>query len=268
MDLHVYCMSMRWFFLFLVSPLFAVYIGNPASPSIMNTGFFSGHNPLVKGTTGYIYDYTSNKRYVLKSSKASFDPNSALRTFSLHSQEASFSIIFLERLEIFGTAGGSKERTPAKDPDVGTGIDMQSSYQFSWSTGAKVVLIQWAQTYLSADFTYFAIPESPKTFVKFFNRMNLPIDFGKQKTSLEEWQISAGLSSRLYFITPYIGGTYLHSRLKVESSSESGSLEYKNQYNFGVFFGATVSLTGRFHLNFERRVRDEFGYTFSTVAVF
>lgn len=250
-------------------PLFAAYVGNPAAPSIMNTGFFSYHNPLIKGTTGYIADYTSNKRYEAHQKNSDFDPNDAFRKFAIHSQLASLSVIFLERLEVFGTVGGSKERTKAHDQSTLAILsDFSGTYQFSWSLGSKVVLIQWGQTYLGIDFTYFSIPESPKSFFKFFNRLNLPLDLDKQKTSLTEWQGSLGLSSRFFFVTPYAGATYLQSKLHVESGPETGSIDYRNKYKIGYFYGLTLSLTGRFHLNFERRIRDEFGYTFSTIAVF
>jgi len=263
-------MAMRWVFLLFSFPLFAAYVGNPANPAIMNTGFFSAHNPLIKGTTGYIADYISNKRYEAHQDTPSFDPNDAFRKFGIHSQLASFSVIFLERLEIFGTVGGSKQRTKSHEQSATSFItpDFSSTYQFSWSAGSKVVLIQWGQTYFSGDFTYFAIPESPKAFFKFLNRLNLPLDLDKQKVSLTEWQVSLGLSSRFFFLTPYGGITYLQSRLHVESGPETGSINYHNKYKIGYFYGLTLSLSGRFHLNVERRIRDEFGYTFSTIAVF
>lgn len=253
----------RIFFLF-VSPLFGAFVGNPADPAIMNTGFFSASYPFFKCTSGYIYDYTSDKRYEARQND--------LKRFGLHSQMASLSLIFIERLQFFGTAGGSKEAVLEREqPSLSNLLfDFQSSYQFSWSTGAKVILIQWGQTYFSTDFTYFAIPASHKTFFKFFNRLNLPLntETAKQKLSLEEWQVSAGLSSRFFFATPYAGATYLSSRLHVQKGPDIPSINYRNAVHWGYFCGLTVSLTGRFHLNFERRLRDEFAYAFSTIAVF
>jgi len=254
---------------FLLSPLylFGAYVGNPANPAIMNTGFFSSAYPFIKGTSGYIYDYTSNKRYEADQTSPDFDPNQTFKEFGLHSQLATFSIILVERLEVFGSAGGAKEQ--AKGRTNPTFLqDFESHYQFAWSAGAKAVLIQWGKTYLSCDFTYATIPESNKTFFKFLNRLDLPIDFTKQKLSLKEWQISGALSSRFAFLTPYLGGTYLNSRLHVNSSPETGSIDYHNEYKWGWFFGLTLSMTGRFHVNLERRLRDEFAYTFSTIAVF
>ncbi len=243
---------MKFAFFFAALPLFGTYVGNPADPALMNTGFFSTTYPFFKFTSGYIYDNTSNKRFV--------DSDQAIRRFGLHSQWAGFSLIFIERLQLFGTAGGSKEIVKQR-PLSDVFFEPHTSYHFSWSAGAKVILLQWGQTYFSSDFTYFAIPSSHKSFFKYLNRLNLPLETEKQKFSLREWQISAGLSSRFFFLTPYIGTTYLHSRLHAQ-------VRYCNEASWGYFYGLTISLTGKFHLNFERRVRNEFGCTFATIAVF
>jgi hypothetical protein len=246
--------------------LFGAYVGNPANPAIMNTGFFS-QKSFVKGTSGYIYDYTSNKRYVANQKNPDFDPNQTFKEFGLHSQLATFSAILLERMEIFGSVGGTKEQ--AKGRTHPTQIeDFKSSYQFAWSAGTKIVLLEWGKTYLSCDFTYFAVPESAESFFKYLDRFHLPLDFTKHNLSLKEWQFSGALSSRFWLFTPYIGGTYLNSQLHVTSSEETGRIHYHNEKKLGWFFGLTVSLSGRFHFNLERRLRDEFGYTFSTIAVF
>lgn len=244
---------MRWLFVFAILPLFGAYVGNPADPALMSTGFFSSSYPFFKFTSGYIYDYTSNKRFEA--------PDQVIKRFGLHSQLASFSLIFIERIQFFGTAGGTKE-VLKEEPIYDAVFDAHTNYHFSWSAGTKVILLQWGQTYFSGDFTYFAIPSSSKSFYKFLNRMNLPLETEeKQKLSLKEWQVSAALSSRFFFLTPYAGATYLHSRLHAQ-------IKYRNELNWGYFYGLTVSLTGRLHLNFERRMRDEFAYTFSTIAVF
>lgn len=257
---------MRLFlFLFAVPSLFAAYVGNPAAPAIMNTGLFSMNNPFIKATTGYIFDYTSNKNYVVKNENPSVDPK--FRQFALHTQTASASLIFLERLEIFGTAGGSKQSPSTIDPSSFL-VDYKGTYQFSWSVGTKVILLQWGKTYFCTDFTYFAIPSSQKSFFKFFNKLNLPLDLSEQKFNLREWQIAAALASRFYFITPYAGTIYLRSRLHINSGPETESIDYYNKRSWGFFYGVTLSITGRLHLTFERRVRDEFSYTFGSTAVF
>lgn len=274
MKSHIlYRMSSKISLLFLVltAPLFGVYIGNPGAPAVMNSGMFSAQNPFIKASTGYIADYICNKPYEADQNNANFDPDDLFKKFIIHSQLASFSLSFLERLELFGTVGGSKPRAKLveEDPSISDFLfDFESSYQFSWSAGGKIILMQWGRTYFCTDFTYFAIPESANSYFKFFNHLNLPISFGKQELSLNEWQISAALASNFFFLTPYGGGTYINSKLRIGKSPEVGSFDYKNTFNFGYFYGITLSLSGKFHLNFEQRFRNEKAYTFSTIAVF
>lgn len=267
-------LCMRWLFLFFTVPIFGAYIGNPAEPALMNTGFFSAQYPFFKFTSGYVGDYISDKRYEARQTDPNFDPNQTFRHFGLHSQLASLSLIIVERLELFGMAGGSKEhadwhKQPALADAAATMFDFESNYHFSWSTGGKVILLQWGSIFLSGDFTYFAVPSSHKSYFKFFNKLNLNFESApEQKLGLNEWQTSLALSARIYFISPYAGIDYLHSHLKVQPGPQVKTINYYNEQSFGYFYGLTLSLTGRFHFNIERRVRSEFAYGFSAIAVF
>lgn len=265
---------MRWLILLLFTfPVFGAYIGNPASPAIMNMGIFSGPSPFFKFTSGYLADYTSNKKFRADDPSQAAEEVQSFHDFGIHSQMATVSTIFVERFELFGAAGGSKEHTkwdrPPNYQDVPTILkDFDSSYTFSWGVGCKAILIKWWQTYLGADFTYFDIPANHQSYFKFLNRLNLPLEPEKQTFSLNEWQLSLGLSSRIWIFTPYGGVSYLNSKLSIHGSTDVPALYYKNDENIGFFYGLTLSLTGRFHLNFERRVRDEFAYSVAGIAVF
>jgi hypothetical protein len=94
------------------------------------------------------------------------------------------------------------------------------------------------------------------------------MDPEKQTFSMNEWQCSLGLASRIWIITPYGGVTYLKSKLNIHSGSVIGPQYYTNKETFGLYYGFTLSITGRFHVNFERRVRDEFSYSIAGMAVF
>ncbi|MCC6127791.1 MAG: hypothetical protein IT584_01125, partial [Chlamydiae bacterium] len=202
--------------LFLFAPflLHAFYVGNPGSPGIMNSGFFTRCNPWIKITSGYLADYTSNKRYAASQTSQNFDPNDTFKEFGLHSQLGSFSLIFLERLELMGTFGGTKERAkwhgqPMDDNPVSIYIDFKSSHSFSWSAGAKVILLQWGKTFLSTDFTYFEVPETAGSYFSFFQKSNDAPPPEKQHFNMKEWQVNFGLASQFWFFTPYGGVNYL-----------------------------------------------------------
>lgn len=262
----------RWIFLVAAFPLFGAYTGNPADPALMSTGIFSSGYSFFKFTSGYVGDYISDKRYQVEPSDPELDPDT-FRHFGLHSQMATFSLILLERIEFFGMVGGSKEHAQwnktVSAEDLSTILlDFHSAHHFSWSTGGNIVLLQWGQTFLSSNFTYFAVPASHKAYFKFLNRLNLPLEITKQAFSLQEWQVTAAISSRFFFITPYAGATYLHSQLHIHAAPDVPAIDYSNEKKIGYVFGVTFSLTGRFHVNLERRIRDEFAYAFSTIAVF
>jgi hypothetical protein len=255
--------------IFCTFQLFGAYVGNPAMPGLTCTGFFTGNSPIVKFTSGYLADYTSNMRFEPVKKHSSAQP---FHEFGIHSQMASVSAIFVGRLELFGYVGGTKEHTKwdrhPKMKDFSTIMThFQSTYHVSWSAGCKVILLQWWQTYLSGDFTYFSVPASHQSFFKFLNQLKLPME-SEQTFSISEWQTSLALSSRIFFLTPYAGITYLSAKLNIHSGAEVPPLYYQNKDHLGYFFGLTVSLTGRFHINFERRVRDEFSYSAAATAVF
>ncbi|MDP1608735.1 MAG: hypothetical protein Q8L98_05430 [Chlamydiales bacterium] len=261
--------------LFFLFPFFlhAFYVGNPGSPGIMNMGFFTSKNPLIKITSGYIADYTSNKRYQADQNNVPFDPNDTFKEFGLHSQLGFFSLILLERLELTTTMGGTKERAkwhnqPMNDDPLSIYFDFKSSHSFSWSAGAKVILLQWGQTFFSTDFTYFEVPETSKSYFEFFKKIDGAASAEKQRFFMKEWQASIGLASRFWIITPYGGINYLKSRMKIQNGPETPAITYKNEHALGYFYGGTLALGPKFFINFERRVRNEFAYTLSTIAVF
>ena len=258
-------------FLFSTS-LFASPVGNPANPALMQAGLFSSSNPWIKASTGYVADYVSNLPLRLSSGSADFDPDETFKHFGLHSQMASFSLVLLQRLEAYALLGGSKEHLKwHEEPHTSlfsSLFDFQTSYHFSWATGARIVLLQWGQTYFSCDASYFTVPSSQKSFFKFLNRLHLPLDQGKQRFYLREWQASVALSSRLWIITPYGGANYFHAKLHIQEGPENSSLNYRNKNRIGYFYGVTLSITSKFLVNFERRMRGEFAYMFSTQAVF
>ena len=259
------------FFFFLTPSLFASPVGNPANPALIQGGLFSS-NPWIKVSTGYLADYVSNLPLELTHGKADFNPEKVFQHFGLHSQMATFSLELLQRLEAYALLGGTKEHLKwHNEPHTSlfsSLFDFQSSYHFSWASGIRVVLLQWGQTYFSCDGSYFTVPSSQKSFFKFLNRLHLPLDQEKQHFYLREWQGSAALSSRFWIITPYVGTTYFHAKLHIQGGEENSSLNYRNKDRIGFFYGVTLSITSKFLVNFERRVRGEFAYMFSTQAVF
>lgn len=266
------CRKRLLLFSLFALPLWAAPVSNPAGPGLMQAGLFSSSNPWIKVTTGYVADYVSDMPLSLSKGSAEFDPEETFRRFGLHSQMAAFSIVWLQRLETYALLGGSKEHlkwhSEPRTSLYSALFDFQSSYHFSWSCGARVVLLQWGQTFFSCDGNYFRVPSSQKAYFKFLNRLNLPLDQEKQRFNVRQWQIGAALSSRFWILTPYAGMKYFHAKLHIQSGPDNSPLTYKNSNSYGYFFGLTLNLTSKLLITGERRMRDEFAYMFSTQAVF
>ena len=265
---------MRWVFILLTfsSSLFASPVGNPATPGLLQSGFFGSCNPWIKVTSGYLTEYVSRLPLQLTSGHAEFNPDQAFEHFGLHSQMASFSVVLLQRLETYALLGGSKEHLKWRDASetslFSSLFDFKTDYHFSWALGGRVVLLQWGQTFFTVDGNYFDVPASSKSFFRFLNRLSLPLDKGKQSYYLREWQAGVSLASRFWIFTPYAGVKYMNAKLHIDEGPESSSLVYRNRKKVGYFCGLTLSITSKFLITAERRVKDEFAYMFSTEAVF
>ena len=258
-------------FFLITSSLTAAPVGNPATPALTQNGIFSS-NPWIKGTTGYLADYVSDLRLTLASGSAEFNPDETFSRFGLHSQMASISLIFLQRLELYALLGGSKEHLKWHDEPktslYSALFDLQTTYHFSWALGTRVVLLQWGQTFFSFDGCYFTVPSSQQAYFKFLNRLKLPLEEDGQLFYLREWQAGASLASRLWIFTPYAGIQYLSTKLHIQSGPDNSVLNYHNKSTIGYYYGLTLNITSKFLVTFERRVRDEFAYMFSTQAIF
>jgi hypothetical protein len=266
------CVGLAFFFTSISCLSNASPVNNPSVPGLMQSGIFSSPNPWIKVTTGYLADYVSNMPLRLSHGSGTFNPDQIFKHFGLHSQMASFSLVLLQRLEAYTLLGGSKEHLNFhSEPNTSafsSVFDFQSSYHFSWAAGARIVLLQWGQTFLCCDGVYFAIPSSQKSFFKFLNRLHLPLDEEKQHFNLREWQAGLAVASRFWIITPYAGVKYLHATLHIQEGTETTALNYRNRLRIGYYFGITLSITSKFLVTGERRVRDESAYMFSTQAVF
>jgi hypothetical protein len=96
------------FFFFASGALFAAPVGNPGTPGLMSGGLFTGSNPWIKASTGYLADYVSDLRLDLSSGSSTeegLDPDKTFSKFGLHSQMATFSLVFLQRLETYALLG-------------------------------------------------------------------------------------------------------------------------------------------------------------------
>lgn len=267
---------MKFFRIFLIifSPyIYATYTGNPASPTLVSYGLFSGNYPWFKSKSGYVYDFTKDKNYVLVSHRENFPNIEKVNTFRLDSNFAKISFILVQRLEFYGLFGTSQETLKWTSPPkagfttMNTKLSADTSSHFSWATGAKVILLEFGRTYFGLDFQFFRI-NAPGKFSYVLNQLNYPFDFGPTYLILREKQISFAAARKMGFLTPYFGLSYLKSELHMKADGVENSLYFKNSTKFGLYVGGTLLLTSRFQITAEGRFLNEDAFSISIMTLF
>lgn len=264
-------MKTLWFFLLsLFKVCEAAYVGNIASPAILEKGLFSEKDPWIKFQTGYLADFVSDKKLISQSISPSFGNDRRVNNFEIISNMGKVSVTFKERMELYGLFGQSSSKIlwfvspPTEEIPLGKFLNIETESNFSWITGAKVILLEFGKTYVGLDFSYFRIPKTKRSIL-YFNQELIPFETNPQFFSLREWHIAFGIASSMGPMTPYIGAKYLITKIRFKSDT---SLTLRNRLSLGYFLGTSVSLHEKFYLNAEVRLHDELAYSVAGSAAF
>lgn len=268
-------MKLKWvsFFSLYIFPLLAMYTGNPGSPALSYAGLFSGNYPWFKTSSGYVYDYTTDKNYTLVSHREDFPNIEKVNTFRLDSNFGKIGFILVQRLELYGLFGTSEETIKWTSPpktgftSENTKLSADTNSHFSWTAGGKVVLLEFGCTYFGLDIQFFKI-NAPGKFSYVLNQLNYPFDFGPKYLILREKQISFGIARKMAFIVPYAGVTYLKSELHMKAEGVENSLYFKNATKFGIYIGGTLMLTSKLQITAEGRFINEDAFSISAITSF
>lgn len=257
-----------FFLLFLLfsANLFALYTGNPAGPSLLRHGMVTPINSLVTITTGYVY----TKVWDMDLTPKDLPPDVTLEKIGdteMLSNFASVGLILLRRLEVYSYLGVSKESIDWKSRLPFTSNELETKNHFSFSVGAKAIMLQFGGTVFSLDFQYFTLPSTDKLLPKIVN-LYMPIPLGKQYLNMDQWQVAAGLASKIGPFCPYIGGKYSKVRLKVNSTEGIPNLAFRNRNNWGLFAGASINFGTLLSATGEIRWFDEKGASAAVSMVF
>jgi len=260
----------RWLLIFFLLPsLYAGHVGNPASPMILDSSFLFFKNRFIKIKTGYLTDQVSNKKMVARS-----DPdieNSYVHSFGTYSHYGSLAVALFNTLELYSDLGASKEKIEW-DPGVpdnffspGT-LDAKTSFRFTWNVGGTLVVKSFRAFILGVNFNYFRIPSSKALSFDWHN-IHLSLNLSPQYFRYQEWHAAVGISTKIGPFSPYAGGKYLRSRLKIRTN-DSGSIYFKNRNHWGAFLGLSLIIVNKMVVSAEYRFYDESAYSVSVQSSF
>ncbi len=255
--------------LFLSFPLFALPLGNPWSPSLVD-----GDGP-VSLSIGFYGDYVSNL-YLQRDSAGE-----TLSQTKLNTNAGMLSGTLFERFQAFGTFGSSwlnfisslNVFTPQTSGYNPLNV-LNTTSSFSWSVGGRGIAWQCRRLALGLEGQYFRTkPELTSSWSS--NDTGTGYSNGL-RAKYREWQLGAGASYQIPFsgaaalAVPYIGLIFGHTSVDMDNAVRDAAFgetmtlhNLENQHAFGYAFGFTLSGCKRFHFTLEKRFTNQNAFYFN-----
>lgn len=236
---------------------FAAPIGNPASPKILDKGFFIPKDVWVNFRAGYLGDFVFYGPMEQKSSN-----NQTVDKYTQMVNSGSVTLNVLERLDLYGTVGATDLNYAWRFQslaDLTKFVQAQTESTLQWSIGLRALLYSYKKFDIGIGASYSL--SNPELRYLTINGANVPLH--GSSVNYENWQANAGVAYTIDIFTPYIGANYLHVQNKfcVEgvAISDNGSMhnEIENKVPVGLYLGCSLSSSKYFFLNLEARLISE-----------
>lgn len=224
--------------------MFAVPIGNPSAPSLIEEGFFIPDTSLMNVQSGFLGDWLSQQRFVARTSSQALGLHRA--ELKGESQIGNLTWNIAERLNIQIEMGSGRFYWQWKQKG-NVAILGHLSGGMLWNGSAKLIILEIKDTTFAAD-----VHAGGWDWMKGHATSNgAPL----AKTVCSEmrfWQVAAALSQKFNAFIPYIGVVANRTRLKI-SKLESGIGWLRSRHTLGPFLGCTLTKGTDIALNIEWR---------------
>ena len=246
------------FTVFLGSTLFALPIGNPVSPMIIQEESFFAVD------AGFYGDYVYNRHM-----KTSIGGNN-VQTFQIMTNAGYIAAEFWNRVEFFATFGassisfyGNSEKLGAigysnSPPNIFTTND-----GFSWSVGGNGTVFAMSRYAVGFEGQYF---QTSPDFGKITDGWGITAKPNNQKTKYREWQLGTAI---VYYLTPtvfpYIGMSYSRANYDLFPVTYPDNTKFndlpnmRNARAFAYSTGLTLSFYEQLNCTVEGRFAGELG---------
>ncbi len=252
------CQTLQAFLLFLSSSsLYAMFIGNPAEPAVMDKGIWSKIS-CISFRIGSQGDWIYKQRFEGKKFVLSDDGILIAEETHTKNQMTTYSGIatlnVVKRVDLYALLGSSKMQID----DI-----LYARREFSWCVGAKTVFLKHKNFFFGADVKYFETDQKPRYFVIDGLPFNVVNDY---HSNYYELQAAIGMSYRISLFVPYIHATYIYSHITPSPPlvlvrfpndvNEFADIEIptlSSRKNWGMAIGFTLVDLGKASLGFEWR---------------
>lgn len=255
----------RWLFLLLLSPkLFALYMGNPSAPEIVNEGFFFCPENWLAVKAGYQRDWVFDRNMRAVSKVAG-----RMDDFDFIADQGVLTINLIDRIELFGAAGAACFHA-SHCPRPGVRHEYKTQDQFTWGVGLRGTFASWKGASFGINGAY----QRAHPTMKWVTVNGAPVSLSDgAKLSYAEWQVGLGVSYQIDSFIPYIGAKYSNAAARFKHLPEGllstgRYFKAKNRRKFGMAVGTTLSNGDRFSSTIEVRLIDEQSITLAAEVKF
>lgn len=233
----------------------ASFLGNPASPAILEQGFFISDTNWSNIQLGFAEDALFQKKFFARQSSKDL----RLRRASIQGMSRAGCLAWgiAERFNLQCELGSGQFFWRWKQ-DVNTAISGKVAEGLIWSGDAKLVVFEIQDTLLAVD-----VHAGGWDWMRGFAQSNgVPLP-GTVASEMRYWQVGAALAQKIVrLFVPYFGVAVNRSRLKMRKL-ESGVGWLRSSHSIGPFVGCTVTEGTLFFLNLEWRGGFEQGFSVS-----
>lgn len=227
---------------------YALYHGNPALPKYPEEGFFLAKEAKLGVRVGYEGDFVWNRRL-----------NREMHKFEILENFATVTVTAWERLDLYAS-GGSFSAEMRKQRKLNR-LELESHSVGAWKTGARGIIYEYGETFLTAEASY--LQSRPQLKEVVLN--GTPLERKGARLFYREVGASLGVAHKVDIFIPYIGveGSYAWAKLSHLDSLAKRHINAHSRYPAGLFLGCGFSPGTRVIVNVEVRLVDEQAITLS-----
>ncbi|MCB1107555.1 MAG: hypothetical protein KDK76_05625 [Chlamydiia bacterium] len=245
----------KWLFILIFTkPLMALYMGNPASPGMIEEGFFFCKENWFAVKGGYQRDWVFDRNM-----KAVSKISGRLDDFKCLADQGALVINLINRIEVYGSAGAAHFFASNRPSGSGVKQEYQTYNQLTWGFGIRGEVYAWNQL----SFGVSGKCQIARPNIKWMTTNGALVNpRDGSRVSFYEWQIGTGVSYQIDMLIPYLGVKYsnagAHFKHLPSGFLPSGHhFKVKNRRKFGMVIGTSFSTGNRFAATVETRFIDE-----------
>jgi hypothetical protein len=230
----------------------ALYLGNPASPSDIDEGFYIDQDAFIGLKVGYQVDFVFDRGL-----KSYAGARSRVDQFQAQYNQGVATFNFIDRIEAYVSAGAFEATFSHRPKPAHSRREYQTNDKLTWGAGGRAIIYEWKECCLSLEGGYqWAYPR-----IKWdaFNGTSFTTD---AKMLYKEWQVGLGVSRQIEMFIPYAALKYsmVHARVSSLRSNlqlKTSHFKMTNRDHFGLVLGCTLTPGKYFDITVESRMIDE-----------